>query len=239
MTPIGEGGKAKKFKIALSAMMSMVDEWKASVIRLVGSRVSGGSSSGVDLAVAGNEDGLADSDLGRVDVKVDALDIADRGLVLGSQVEEEVATLDGVGLDEALGAGADGDVDELVGEDEVDVLDLLVGGDEAGEGDLVVGGDVGEGVAAADDVGRAGSDSAGGVDSGSRRRKAGGVVGSGAAGGNAELLAGSDQVGVGDVVEAGDVADARVVESGEAAEGLTGHDGVSDGGVCTAGESGG
>jgi hypothetical protein len=65
-------------------MMSMLDEWKASVIRSVGSRVSGGSSSGVDLAVAGNEDGLADSDLSRVDIEVDALDVADGGLVLSS-----------------------------------------------------------------------------------------------------------------------------------------------------------
>ena len=189
--------------------------------------------------MAGNEDGLADSDLGRVDVKVDALDVADRGVVLLGQVEEEVAALDGVGLDKALGAGADGDVNELVGEDEVDVLDLLVGSDEAGERDLVVGGDVGEGVAAPDDVGGAGGGGTGGVGGGSRRRKAGGVVGSGASGGDTELLAGSDQVGVGDVVEAGDVADARVVECGEAAEGLTGHDGVADGGVGATGESSG
>lgn len=219
--------------------MSMLDDWKASTIRLVGSGASGGSSSGVDLAVAGNEDSLADSDLGGVDVKVDALDVADGGLVLGSQVEEEVTALDGVGLDKALGAGADGDVDDLVGEDEVDVGDLLVGGDEAGKGDLVVGGDVGESVTAADDVGGAGGNGAGGVDGGRRGRKAGGVVGSGAAGGDAELLAGSDQVGVCDVVEAGDVADARVVLGGEAAEGVTGHDGVGDGGVGTAGKSGG
>jgi len=143
-------------------------------MRLVGSGSSGSKRClcGGDLAVGGNEDGLADSDLGRVDVKVDALDVADRGVVLLGQVEEEVAALDGVGLDEALGAGADGDVDELVGEDEVDVLDLLVGGDEAGEGDLVVGGDVGEGVAAPDDVGGAGGGGTGGVGCGSWRRKA-------------------------------------------------------------------
>ena len=230
--------KATKLKATISAA-SRVRKVAEYARRLVGSGASGGSSSGVDLAVAGNKDSLADSDLGGVDVKVDALDVTDGGLVLGSQVEEEVTALDGVGLDEALGAGADGNVDDLVGEDEVDVGDLLVGGDEAGKGDLVVGGNVGEGVTAADDVGGAGGNGAGGVDGGSRGRKAGGVVGSGAAGGDAELLAGSDQVGVGDVVEAGDVADARVVECGEAAESLTGHDGVGDSGVGAAGESGG
>ena len=192
-----------------------------------------------DLAVLGKEDGLVDSELSRVDIKVNALDVADGGAVAGGEVEEEVTALDGVCADGALGAGADRNVNELVGEDKVDVGDLLVGGDEAGEGDLVVGGDVGEGVAALDDVGGAGGGSTGSVGGGSRRRKAGGVVGSGAAGGNAEFLAGGDQVGVGDVVEAGDVADSRVVEGGEAAESLTGHDGVGDGGVGTARKSGG
>ena len=195
--------------------------------------------SGDDLAVLGKEDGLVDGELGRVDVKVDALDVADGGSVAGGEVEEEVTALDGVGADGALGAGADGDVDELVGEDEVDVVDLLVGGDEAGEGDLVVGGDVGESVAALDDVGGAGGGGAGSVGGGSRGREAGGVVGSGTAGGDTKLLAGGDQVGVSDVVEAGDVADARVVEGGEAAESLTGHDGVGDGGVGAARKSGG
>lgn len=223
---------------ALSAM-SKVDRDVASAIDLVGSRSSGGNRLGSDLAVRGDKNSLADGDLGRINVKVDALDVADGGVVLLGQVEEEVAALDGVGLDETLGAGADGDVDELVGEDEVDVLDLLVGSDEAGEGNLVVGGDVGESVTATDDVGGAGGGGTGGVGCGSRRRKAGGVVGSGASGGDAELLAGSDQVGVGDAVEAGNVADARVVEGGEAAEGLTGHDGVGDGGVGTARECGG
>lgn len=201
--------------------------------------LSGRCHSGGDLAVLGKEDGLVDGELGRVDVKVNALDVADSGAVAGGEVEEEVAALDGVGADGALRTGADGDVDELVGEDEVDVGDLLVGGDEAGEGDLVVGGDVGEGVAALDDVGGAGGGGTGSVDGGSRRRKAGGVVGSGAAGGNAEFLAGGHQVGVGDAVEAGDVADSRVVEGGEAAESVTGHDGVGDGGVGTARKSGG
>lgn len=214
-------------------------EISGGAIDLVGSRSSGGDRFGSDLAVRGDEDGLANGNLGRVDIKVDALDVADRGVVLLSQVEEKVTTLDGVGLDEALGAGADGDVDKLVGEDKVDVLDLLVGSDEAGEGDLVVGGDVGESVTATDDVGGAGSGGTGGVGCGSRRRKAGGVIGSSASGGDAELLAGSDQVGVGNVVEAGDVADARVVEGGEATEGLAGHDGVGDGGIGTARECGG
>lgn len=225
---------------ALSAM-SKVDRDVASAIDLVGSGSSGSKRCGStgDLAVAGDKNSLANGDLGRVDVKVDALDVADRGVVLLSQVEEEITALDGVGLDEALRAGADGDVDELIGENEVDVLDLLVGSDEAGEGDLVVGGDVGESVTAADNVGGAGSGGTGGVGCGSRRRKAGGVVGSGASGGDAELLAGSDQVGVGDVVVAGDVADARVVEGGEAAEGLTGHDGVGNGGVGAARKCGG
>ena len=192
-----------------------------------------------DLAVLGKEDGLVDSELSRIDVKVNSLDVADGGAVAGGEVEEEVAALDGVGADGALGAGADRNVDELVGEDEVDVGNLLIGGDETGERDLVVDGDVGEGVAALYDVGGAGGGGASSVGCGSRGRKAGGVVGSSAAGRDAELLAGSDQVGVDDVVVAGDVADAGVVESGEAAESLTSHNGVGDGGVGTARKSGG
>lgn len=54
-----------------------------------------------------------------------------------------------------------------------------------------------------------------------------------------EHLAGIDQVGVGEAVELGDVANARVVERCEAAESVTGHDGVGDGGVGTTRESGG
>ena len=201
--------------------------------------LSGSCLSSNDLAVLGKEDGLADGELGGVNVKVNAQDVAEGGVVLGGQVVEDVAALDSVGADSALRARADGDVDELVGVDEVDVGDLLVGGDEAGEGDLVVGGDVGEGVTALDDVGGAGGGGASSSGRGSGSREAGGVVGSGASRRDTELLAKSDQVGVGDVVEAGDVADARVVAGGEAAEGVTRHDGVRDGGVGTAREGGG
>lgn len=241
MTPVGGRAKAAKLRIALSEM-SVVGQAVAIVSSLVLLTASGrlhSGGGGNDLAVLGEEDVLADGELGRVNVKVNALDVADGGALRGGKVEEEVAALDGVGLDSALGAGADGDVDELVGEDEVDVGDLLVGGDEAGEGDLVVGGDVGEGVAALDDVGGAGSGGAGSVGGGSGGGQAGGVVGGGAELGDVEHLASIDQVGVGEAVELGDVANARVVERRERAESLAGHDGVGDGGVGTARESGG
>jgi hypothetical protein len=49
-------------------------------------------------------------------------------------------------------------------------------------------------------------------------------------------LTGDHQVGVFDVVEAGNVADARLVLLGQGAEGVARNDGVVDGGGGTAGE---
>jgi hypothetical protein len=182
------------------------------------------------------KDLLVNSKLGRVDGGVDALDVADSGAGLASKIEESVAALDVVSLDEALRTGADGDVDELAGEDEVDVLDLLVDGDEGGEGDVVVCGDEGQGVAALDDVGRVDGDGAGGGGLRSGLGDAGGVVRGGALGRDHEDLAGLDEVGVGDVVVAGDVADAGLVLLGQGGEGVAGHDGVVDGGGSAARE---
>ena len=115
--------KATKLRSALSAMcVASEDVAGASTLVLSGSSasdrlLSSRCHSGGDLAVLGKEDGLVDGELGRIDVKVDALDVADGGSVAGGEVEEEVTALDGVGADGALGAGADGNVDELVGED--------------------------------------------------------------------------------------------------------------------------
>ena len=178
--------------------------------------------------MAGQKDLLANRKLSRVDLGVYALDVANSGAGLLSQIEVKVAALDVVSLDKALRSSANRDVDELVREDEVDVLDLLVGADEGVEGDVVLGGDVGKGVAALDDVAGAGGDGAGGGGHGSGLGKAGSVVGGGALAGDFEDLAGLDQVGVLDVVEAGDVADARGVLLGEGAEGFARYDGVVD-----------
>jgi hypothetical protein len=171
------------------------------------------------------KDLLANSKLSGVDGGVNAFDVANSGARLASQIEESVAALDVVSLDQALRASADGDVDELAGEDEVDVGDLLVDGDEGGEGDVVVCGDEGEGVAALDDVRGVDGHGAGGGGLGRGRGDAGGVVRGGALGRDHEDLAGDDEVGVGDVVVAGDVADAGLVLVGQGAEGVAGHDG--------------
>ena len=179
---------------------------------------------------------LANSKLSRVDGRVNTLDVANSSAGLASQIEESVAALDVVSLDQALRTSADGDVDEFAREDEVDVLDLLVGADEGVEGDVVVGGDVGEGVAALDDVTAVNSYGAGGGGKRLGVGDAGGVVRGGALGWDGEDLARLDEVGVGDVVVAGDVADAGVVLGGEGAEGVTGDDGVVDAGGGTAGE---
>jgi hypothetical protein len=182
------------------------------------------------------KDLLANSKLSGVDGGVNAFDVANSGARLASQIEESVAALDVVSLDQALRASADGDVDELAGEDEVDVGDLLVDGDEGGEGDVVVCGDEGEGVAALDDVRGVDGDGAGGGGLGRGRGDAGGVVRGSALGRDDEDLAGDDQVGVGDVVVAGDVADAGLVLLGDGAEGVAGDDGVVGRGGGAAGE---
>ena len=182
------------------------------------------------------KDLLTNSKLSRVDGGVNALDVADSGARLASQIEESVAALDVVSLDQALRTSADGNVDEFAREDQVDVLDLLVGGDKGVEGDIVVGGDVGQSVTALHDVATADRDRAGGGGQGRGIGDAGGVVRGGALGRDLEDLARLDEVGVGDVVEAGDVADTGVVLFGEGAEGVAGHDGVAHGGVGTARE---
>ena len=192
--------------------------------------------SAVNLAMVRQKNLLANSKLSRVDGRVNTLDVANSSAGLASQIEESVAALDVVSLDQALRTSADGDVDEFAREDEVDVLDLLVGADEGVEGDVVVGGDVGEGIAALDDVAAVDSYGAGGGGKWLGVGDAGGVVRGGALGWDREDLARLDEVGVGDVVVAGDVADAGVVLGGEGAEGVTGDDGVVDAGGGTAGE---
>lgn len=182
------------------------------------------------------KDLLANSELGRVDARVNTLNVADSSADLVSEVEEGVAALDVVSLDQALRASADGDVDELAGEDEVDVGDLLVGGDEGGEGDVVVCGNEGQRVAALDDVRGVDGDSAGGGGLGGGRGDAGLVVRGGAGGGDDEDLAGHDEVGVGDVVVVGDVADAGLVLLGNGGEGVAGDDGVVGSAGGAAGE---
>jgi hypothetical protein len=186
--------------------------------------------------VGRQKDLLANSELGRVDAGVNTLNVANSSADLVSEVEEGVAALDVVSLNKTLRASADGDVDELAGEDEVDVGDLLVDGDEGGEGDVVVCGDEGEGVAALDDVRGVDGDGAGGGGLGRGLGDAGGVVGGGALGRDHEDLAGDDEVGVGDVVVAGDVADAGLVLLGDGAEGVAGDDGVVGRGGGAAGE---
>jgi len=174
------------------------------------------------------KDLLADLELSRVNLGVNTLDVTDGGADLLSQIEVKVTALDVVSLHETLRASANGNVDELVREDKVDVLDLRVGGHEGVEGDVVVCGDVGQGVAALDDVAGAGGDGAGGSGHGRGLGEAGGVVGGGALSRDLEDLAGLDQVGVCDIVEAGNVADARGVLLGEGAEGFARHDSVVD-----------
>lgn len=187
--------------------------------------------------MGGQKDGLADSKLSRIDVGIDALDVADSSAVLRGQVEEEIAALDVVGLDQALRSWADWNVDQLAGEDEVDVLDLLVDIDEGVEGDVVVAGDVGESVTALDDVGRADGESAGSGGCWSGLGEAGGVVRGGAAGWDLQGLAWNDEVRVGDVVETGDVADAGVELGGEATESVACHSAVLNRGIGAAGQS--
>ena len=182
------------------------------------------------------KDLLANSELGRVDAGVNTLDVADGGADLVSEVEEGVTALDVVSLNKTLRASADRDVDELAGEDEVDVGDLLVDGDEGGEGDGVVCGDEGQGVAALDDVRGVDGDGAGGGRLGGGRGDAGLVVRGGAGGGDDEDLAGHDEVGVGDVVVAGDVANSRLVLVGDGGEGVAGDDGVVGSAGGAAGE---
>lgn len=187
--------------------------------------------------MGGQKDGLADSELSRIDVGIDALNVTHSSAVLRSQIEENIAALDGVGLNQALRTRTNGNVDQLAGEDEIDVLDLLVGVDEGVESDVVVAGDVGQSVAALDDVGRTDGKSAGSGGCWGGLREAGGAVGSGAAGWDLQRLAGDDEIGVGDVVETGDVADAGVELGGEASESVTCHSGVINRRVGTAGES--
>lgn len=187
--------------------------------------------------MGGQKNGLADGKLSRVDVGIDALNVTHSSAVLRSQVEENITALDVVGLDQALRARTNGDVDQLVGEDEIDVLDLLVGVDESVESDVVVASDIRESVAALDDVGRADGESAGSGGCWGGLGEAGGVVRGGAAGWDLQRLAGDDEVGVGDVVETGDVADAGVEFGGEASESVPCHSAVFNRGVGAAGES--
>lgn len=192
--------------------------------------------SAVNLAVGRQKDLLTDGKLSRVDSRVNALDVADSGTGLAGQIEESVAALDVVSLDKALGSSADRDVDEFARVDQVDVLDLLVGGDEGVKGDVVVCGDQAQGVAALDDVAGVDGDGAGGGGRWGGLGEARGVVGGGALGRDLDDLTGDHQVGVFDVVEAGNVADARLVLLGQGAEGVARNDGVVDGGGGTAGE---
>lgn len=75
-----------------------------------------------------------------------------RASIFSSEVKEDIASLDDVGLNGARRPRSNGDIDDLSDENQVWVSDFRVGGNQALESDLVVCSNGGEGVSGNDDV---------------------------------------------------------------------------------------
>lgn len=182
------------------------------------------------FALLGQNDLLSDGQVVRIKRKIAGQNLTGGGTAGLGKIVKGITGLDDVGRSRALCVCADRNVQKLVDLNDVVVSDLSVGGFKTVKGDVEVLGDGGEGVVFADkiSVGSAGGTGVGGGDSG-----AGSIVRSADAGGNGEDFTRIDEVGVGQVVGFGNVAEAESVLVGNLGESVVGNDSVGLGrGSC-------
>lgn len=166
---------------------------------------------------------MSDGQVVRIKCEIACQNLTGGGTAGLGEIVKGVTGLDDVGRGRALCVCAYRNVEKLIDLDDVEVSDARVGGLKTVKGDVEVLGDGSEGVVLADKigVGPAGGTGVGGGDSG-----AGSVVGSADAGGNGKDFTRIDEVGIGQVVGFGNVAEAESVFVGNLGESVVGNDGV-------------